>query len=330
MSEGSDVPITDKILLVHFDEKTGKHIASIAGIDGVTGRGATWGDAVNDLETTVRKRTAADQDLAERIAATGVFSGRFSIRVPVSVHRGLHAAALAEGVSLNSFIASVLAERVGMERQKKQAHTGDDIIPEEALIAMVEADNPSSLGTAARVTYAVLQDVSHKIGLALAILLGDRVVALDGSARATDHYGKFARRAYDAGHTALALALWRRGLSLSPDNLKSAAAYGLALYNLGRYKEAGEQLRRAPDREGRLTYFKASLHLAEKDPAMEDENALPKIADIMKEWAFGNASAEEATQWRSHLTDLEQLSRPDLRALLEELRTFAATYSRWK
>ncbi len=41
------------------------------------------------------------------------YSGKFNVRVPQRVHRALERAARDEGVSLNLFVASTLAEAVG-------------------------------------------------------------------------------------------------------------------------------------------------------------------------------------------------------------------------
>ena len=102
------------------------------------------------------------------------------------------------------------------------------------------------------------------------------------------------------------------------------------LYKLGRYREALEPLGKAADRDGRLTFLKARLQLAASGVDADNvPEIVEKIGEIMREWAYGNASADEAAQWKTHLSDLERIPRQELRDLLETLRTFALTYSRW-
>lgn len=56
----------------------------------------------------------AARDLGQPIPApseAGAFSGRFNVRMPRSLHRDLVLRAAAEGVSLNQFVVSLLADR---------------------------------------------------------------------------------------------------------------------------------------------------------------------------------------------------------------------------
>jgi predicted HicB family RNase H-like nuclease len=46
------------------------------------------------------------------------FSGRFSVRVPTSLHRALFRVAKTEGVSLNHFVTVAIARAVGPEMQE--------------------------------------------------------------------------------------------------------------------------------------------------------------------------------------------------------------------
>lgn len=300
------------------------YVASLVGIEDVRGTGTSWATAVENLQEALRK-------LSDNDVAPPSFSGRFSVRVPASVHQALNASAVAEGVSLNALVASMLAQQLGFETvSNRHANQGKNI-PEEVLIELTDAENPDSIGPATRVAYDVLHKVSPTMGLALAILGGDRVLALEGRQRAAEHFGKFAWRAYNAGFTALALELWRRALKAQPDNLKTASAYGQVLYKLGRYDEAAKQLSRAPDREGRLTYLKSRLQASAVNASKKiDPDILEKIGEIMREWAYSNASPDEAVQWRAHMLDLERLQRKEMRDLLKELREFASSYSRWQ
>jgi len=44
------------------------------------------------------------------------YTGRFSVRIPRSVHKALHKMAKKEGVSINYLVGSILAERMGQNK----------------------------------------------------------------------------------------------------------------------------------------------------------------------------------------------------------------------
>ncbi len=63
---------------------------------------------------------------------------------------------------------------------------------------------------------------------------------------------------------------------------------------------------------------------------LNQDQTLEKLGEIMREWAYGNTSSDEAAAWRAHITDLERLEQTDaLRAMIAALREFASRYSKW-
>jgi antitoxin HicB len=104
--------------ILHPDPDEGGYAIEVAELRGCLSQGDTAEEA------TVRIREAMELWLEVAIAqgdtipepgdgnAAG-YSGRFNVRVPRRVHRELSQAAEREGVSLNLFVATALAEAVG-------------------------------------------------------------------------------------------------------------------------------------------------------------------------------------------------------------------------
>jgi antitoxin HicB len=86
----------------------------------------TCADTLTELWEMVEdaKRTWLEGSLAEGLpipepsipALEEKWSGKFTVRVPRSLHRKLAEQAQREGVSLNQFVATTLAETVGLKR----------------------------------------------------------------------------------------------------------------------------------------------------------------------------------------------------------------------
>jgi len=86
----------------------------------------TCADTLEELWVMIEdaKRTWIEGSLAERLlisepslpTTTSRASGKFTVRVPRSLHRKLSEQAQHEGVSLNQFVSAALAETVGARR----------------------------------------------------------------------------------------------------------------------------------------------------------------------------------------------------------------------
>jgi hypothetical protein len=242
-----------------------------------------------------------------------------------------------EGVSLNNLVSNALSEKVGFNRDP--AHATPRLIPEETLIGLLPATAavagvPEATGVALRIAHKLVSDFDMpSAGLAIAILCGDRLRQAGNPTATADHYGRWAWTAKQRGFTTLALAMWEEGLRVQPDgNHRSRSSYGQLLYELGRYQAACDQLRDVPDREGALTYKKARLRLTAAAGAEphEREAIIESIREVMRMWAFGSASQQEARLWRKHLDDLAATGMDDVNALAVELREFALKNSRWR
>lgn len=92
-------------------------VAKIDELPGCTAHGETKAEALENLEEVQRvwieDAIAAGEQVPEPTRDQGLPSGKWLQRVPRSLHKRLAEQARQEGVSLNQFITSLLAEAVG-------------------------------------------------------------------------------------------------------------------------------------------------------------------------------------------------------------------------
>jgi predicted RNase H-like HicB family nuclease len=98
------------------DEESGTYTAEIAEFPGCVSQGQTPQEALENLETAARGWIEAVLDLGQEVpplSITEEHSGKISLRLPRSLHRRAAQMAQRDGVSLNLFIATAIAEKVG-------------------------------------------------------------------------------------------------------------------------------------------------------------------------------------------------------------------------
>jgi predicted RNase H-like HicB family nuclease len=98
------------------DEESGTYTAVILEFPGCIAQGDTPQEAYGHLEDAAKDWIEAALDLKQEIPAplqSLSFGGKVLLRLPKSLHRQLALIAEREGVSLNQFIVSALAEKVG-------------------------------------------------------------------------------------------------------------------------------------------------------------------------------------------------------------------------
>jgi predicted RNase H-like HicB family nuclease len=98
------------------DEESGTYTAVILEFPGCIAQGDTPQEAYEHLEDAAKEWIAAALDLKQEIPSPSQsvsFGGKVLLRLPKSLHRQLTLIAEREGVSLNQFIVSALAEKVG-------------------------------------------------------------------------------------------------------------------------------------------------------------------------------------------------------------------------
>jgi predicted RNase H-like HicB family nuclease len=98
------------------DEDSGTYTALILEFPGCITQGDTPQEAYEHLEDAAQDWIEAARDLKQEIPSPSQslsFGGKILLRLPKSLHRQLALIAEREGVSLNQFIVSALAEKVG-------------------------------------------------------------------------------------------------------------------------------------------------------------------------------------------------------------------------
>jgi predicted RNase H-like HicB family nuclease len=97
-------------------EESGTYTAEIVEFPGCVSQGQTPVEALENLETASRGWIEAVLDLGQEVpppSITEEHSGKISLRLPRSLHRRAAQMAQRDGVSLNLFIATAIAEKVG-------------------------------------------------------------------------------------------------------------------------------------------------------------------------------------------------------------------------
>jgi predicted RNase H-like HicB family nuclease len=98
------------------DDESGTYTAVILEFPGCIAQGDTPQEAYEHLEDAAKEWIEAALDLKQEIPSPSQslsFGGKILLRLPKSLHRQLTLIAEREGVSLNQFIVSALAEKVG-------------------------------------------------------------------------------------------------------------------------------------------------------------------------------------------------------------------------
>jgi predicted RNase H-like HicB family nuclease len=98
------------------DKESGTYTAEILEFHGCIAQGDTPSEAYQNLEEAARGWIEAALDLNQNIPAPAQaisYGGKVLIRMPKSLHRHVSLVAEREGVSLNQFVVSTIAEKVG-------------------------------------------------------------------------------------------------------------------------------------------------------------------------------------------------------------------------
>lgn len=98
------------------DVNSGTYAAEILEFPGCMSQGDTPNEAIANLEVAAKAWLEAAMDLKQSIpppSQTVSYGGKVLVRLPKSLHRQVSMVAEREGVSLNQFFVSTIAEKVG-------------------------------------------------------------------------------------------------------------------------------------------------------------------------------------------------------------------------
>jgi antitoxin HicB len=94
-------------------EDGGGWLASVPDLPGCMSDGETMQEAIENVTDAIQSWKEAAQELGRAVPAPGASRGEWRQRVPRTVHYQLTELARREGVSLNTLVATVLAEYIG-------------------------------------------------------------------------------------------------------------------------------------------------------------------------------------------------------------------------
>ena len=103
-------------LLMIPDAETGTYTAQVLEFPGCVAEGETLGEAYERLEQAAISWVEAALDLGQEIpspASEYEYGGKVALRLPKSLHRQAALTAQLDGTSLNQFIVSAVAEKLG-------------------------------------------------------------------------------------------------------------------------------------------------------------------------------------------------------------------------
>ncbi|MBS1786101.1 MAG: type II toxin-antitoxin system HicB family antitoxin [Acidobacteria bacterium] len=111
---------------VTWSEEDQVYFASCPEFPGLLADGKTPSEALAEaqiaLQGIIEVHLEDGDPLPEPITRQN-YSGQFRVRIPKSLHRRTAEIAVRDGVSLNAFVLSAIAEKVGAENQKQETAT---------------------------------------------------------------------------------------------------------------------------------------------------------------------------------------------------------------
>jgi antitoxin HicB len=307
--------------------------ARVPELPGCFAEGATPTEALSNLESALESWLAAAVELGNEIPPPRgeeepeSYSGRFSVRVPRSLHRRLALRAEAEGCSVNQLVVSILSASV--DAPIRSVKSADDT--REDITADAVTEGPQSIGALKGIATHLRNRGEINTACLLYALAGDRIALGPGGAQqAAREFGTAGALARREKRMKLAESLWRESLRRDYTNIRSRSSLGQLLHHQGRYEEAIEFLEPVADVDdyARLFLGWSQLQLGlsgGRDDMIED--GLAHVVRALRKWAaYGNRSARSA--WLRQARRLWSLG-PRFRSEVDQLISFANANANW-
>ena len=103
------------------EDEGGGYLASVPDLPGCMGDGETEAAAIEDVRSAIASWIETAEKFGDPVPEPNcaeAYSGKFVTRIPKSLHMTLAAMARREGVSLNQFVLTKLAEAAGGNRAR--------------------------------------------------------------------------------------------------------------------------------------------------------------------------------------------------------------------
>lgn len=310
--------------------------ARIPELPGCFASGSTFEEALAHLEESLRSwlevalETGAPIPEAQGEQEIREHSGRFSVRIPRSLHGKVVDRAAAEGCSLNQLVTAILAEAVGSDGSTTQSASTDAY---EDITADAIAGGIDSIGAVKGIATFLRNRGDVNLACLVFAYGAERIAAGPGGAQeAAKELGTAGSLARRERRVRLAEALWRESLRRDLTNIRSRSSLGQLLHHQGRYEEAAEYLEPVADLDDYARMFLgwSRLQLGLATVPVDDELASKGLADViaaLRRWCAYGAKAERSS-WLRQVRRLYLLG-PRFRGEVEQLISFANSNANW-
>lgn len=305
---------------------TDNYEAGIVELPACVGEGPTRAAAVEKLESAlehfVQAAAAGGEELPIPIERRA--SGRLSIRLSRTLHERLVLRAARERLSLNALILSVLSAYVVGD--SPDVRSPADLPHAGYEVRSMIGNSEEALRAALQSIYDLEARGATNLGLLLRALVADRVHAIRNAHEASRLLGQSARKAEDAGHSALAEAFWRESLNVEPTNPISTAAFGEFLFERGRFGEAIPHLE-----DAELAWSKVQLQwckLREAASRTTREDAAKALIDELKKSVARKMGLTDRRTWLRHIQMLVEAEAVTERQITDLVQR-ANVYGEW-
>lgn len=308
--------------------------AQVPELPGCFAEGATLEEALVNLQEALASWLAAALEMGNEIpqprgeAEPEEFSGRFSVRVPRSLHRRLSVRAEVEACSLNQLVTTLLAEAVDGQVTKASS-PGTDAY--EDITADAIGGGTDAIGALKGIGTFLRNRGDINLACLVYSVAAERTATGPGGAQeAAKEFGTAGALARREKRMRLAESLWRQSLRRDFTNIRSRSALGQLLHHQGRYEEAIEFLDPVADVDdyARLFLGWSRLQLGlTGDRTDLVEAGLADVIAALRRWC-AYASRADRSSWLRQVRRLYLLG-PRFREEIAQLISFANSNANW-
>jgi antitoxin HicB len=316
-------------------DEDGGYLARVPELPGCFADGDTVEEALANLNVVLREWLTISLERGDPIPEPrridDSFSGRFSVRVPRSLHEALSRRAEEEDCSLNQFVTALLAE--GVRRPQTSIAVTPPASTDVSEGIATDAVRSGSQAIAALKGIGTQLRDRGQTNLACVVyaMAANVVASVERAEAAAREFGMAASLARREKHNRLAEALLRESVSRDPTNLRSSSSLGQLLYWQGRYNEAAAYLSRAASIDSYARLFLGWSRLLEGmnlSDELEQKQGLDDLVSALREWGYQNADRADRASWLRQVQRLAKLGGNYLeegRHLIE----FASANANW-
>lgn len=306
--------------------------AGVPELPGCFAEGATLEEALENLQNALVSWLAGAVEAGVQIPSPqgavepDEYSGRFSVRVPRSLHRRLVHRADTEGCSLNQLITALLAETVDGSVRKSSDNDAHEDITADAI-----AGGADAIGALKGIATFLRNRGDTNLACLLYGFAAERVAAGPGGAQeSAKEFGTAGALARRERRLRLAESLWRQSLRRDFTNLRSRSSLGQLLHHQGRYEEAIEFLEPVADVDDYARLFlgwsRLQLGLSTEMHDLIDQGLADLIAALRRWCAY--APRTDRSAWLRQVRRLYLLG-PRFRKEIDQLIGFANSNANW-